>query len=166
MDISRRSILKGFGAMGLTALFRPKLNPSLLVEIGEDDILEEYYANPSAVDMVISPQMPFRPERIVVPMAVAPKWIVEDIHIGHQTQLDNLDNLGIPSRVFAADNVSPDLVMDTIMPGMEFRMRVRRSGLVKVGCEPEIFQAVIIGRAEGRRGMMLPISSDPYPIIG
>lgn len=165
MDISRRSILKGFGAMGLTALFRPKLRPEELVEIGEEDILEEYYSNPSAVDMVVSPQIAFRPQRIVIPALVAPKWMLENITIGQVSQFGELPS-GLPGEMFSPDMKDNHIHMDAMHPGSELRMRIRRSGLVKVGDEAEIFQAVIMGRAVDGRMMMLPIRSDPYQICG
>lgn len=114
MSITRRGLLQGFGAMTLTALFRPKLDLSRLVEVSEDDILEEY--------------------------------------LEHVT-------------------------MDGLHPGMEFRMRVRRSGPVNLKSEPIPFRAAIIGSSlepspyqfygatPPRKKLILPISSDPHKLV-
>ena len=168
MSISRRELFHGFGSIGLLALFRRRgVVDSPLIEIVENDILEEYEENPSAIDMVVIAQTAFRADRIVIPNDIAHLWDLENITIGQVSQFASPNTL-IPAEVFTPDSFGNTMSMDVLSPGIEFKMRVRRRGPVNLKDNPERFMAAIIGTgidsSNGRR-MILPISSDPYRII-
>ncbi len=169
--ITRRGLIQGMGGFGLLALFRPRFNPSLLVElpeeISEEDIIEEYHTNPAAIDMTSMVQMAFRPQRIIVPQNIAHLWVIENIIIGNASQIAEI-GVSLPAEAFSLNAIDNDVLMDAIVPGMEFKMRVRRSGPVNLKNPPEIFQAAIMGHSiegERRRQMILPISSNPFQVI-
>ena len=193
--INRRQLLGGAASLGLIALFRSKRVPSMLVElpdeITEDQIVEEYEAYPSAIDMVVMTMTAFRPRRLVVPEAIGPLWTVENILVGKQSQFAAPDQ-PIPAEVFSVGAVDMELGRDSAPGGVEIRMRVRRSGPVNLKAPPETFHAAFFGEVveagvdgeaktvyEGGapkledvlrygsrpRMMALPISSNPYQVI-
>lgn len=60
---------------------------------------------------ISQPQMPFRPERFVVPDAIAPFFLITDIKIGQQSQFPN--QTPVPGQFFSQNAVGVELRWDT-----------------------------------------------------
>lgn len=156
MDLTRRSFLAGLGSVSVGLLFRRQL-AAVLDSLEQDFIAEQQAADqlPSAAEIVVQPQMAFLPERLVVPDAIAPFFVIEDIQIGSRAQFAS--GVAISAEFFTATAVDAALKLDVAAPGTEIRFRVRYIGKDPRG---KRFQADLIGRAADGRGMMvLPIDS-------
>jgi hypothetical protein len=155
MELTRRSFLAGIGAVSVGLLFRRKLD-AVLDSLEQDLIAEQQAADqlPSAAEIVVMPQMAFRPERLVVASNIAPDFIIENIQIGAQAQFIGA---GISAEVFTSNAVNMDVRFDTAAPGTEIRFRVRYVGKDPRGAR---FQAAMIGRGADNSAMrVLPIDS-------
>ena len=158
MAITRRFFLAGLGSVSVGLLFRRKLD-AVLESLERDLIDEPVEPNqaPSAAEIIVSPQVTFRPERLIVASTIANSFVLEDICIGGHSQFT--PNNGIPAALFTI--VAPDayIHLSTAAAGTEIRFRVRYVGSDPAGAR---FQAALIGRVSdnylGQR-QLLPIDS-------
>jgi len=162
MEITRRSFLAGIGSVTVGLLFARKLDAVL--DSLERDLIAEQQApdqQPCAVDIVVMPQRTFRAERLVVPAAIAPMFVIEEIRIGGAHQFAATG--GVPAKLFSPDIIDGYMHLDVAPVGTEIRFRVRYVGSDPRGAR---FFALLLGRGvEGdRRMMMLPIDSG-VPIV-
>lgn len=160
MEITRRSFLTGLGSVSVGLLFARKLDRVL--DSLEQDLVAEQQAEgqqPSAAEIVVQPQMAFRPDRLVVPIAIAHLFTIEDIQIGTFSQLSG----ALSTDMFSADAVDYALRLDAAAAGTEIRFRVRYVGNDPCGVR---FTAALLGRSVDARGsrLILPIDSG-VPII-
>lgn len=65
----------------------------------------------ASADATQRPQVTFRPQRIVIPLAIAPSFIVDDIKVGNKSQL--VANGSIPAEAFAQTSFGVEMLMDT-----------------------------------------------------
>lgn len=156
MELTRRSFLAGMGAVSVGLLFHRKLDRVL--ESLEQDLVAEQQApdqQPSAAEIVVSSDVSFRPQRLVVPMAIAPLFVIEDIRINHVSQF--VGDAAIPAGFFAPDAVDSFVGLDVAAPCTEIRFRVRYVGSDPRGAR---FIAALIGRGVDGGGLrILPIAS-------
>ena len=156
MEITRRSFLAGLGSVTVGLLFARKLD-AVLESLERDLVAEQQTPDqlPSAAEIVVQPQMAFRPERLVVPIAIAELFVIEDIKIGHASQF--VGEGGISARMFATHMTDTSLYLDAAAPGIEIRFRVRYVGNDPRGAR---FTAALIGRGVDSNGRcVLPIDS-------
>lgn len=157
MDLTRRSFLAGLGSVSVGLLFRRQLD-AVLDSLERDLVAEQQVPDqpPSAVDIVVMPDRAFYPKRLVVPLAIAPLFIIEDIHVGNVAQLAR--DTVISAEAFSPGPRVTDLALDAAAPGIAIRFRVRYIGSDPRGAR---FQASMIGTgARGdRRQLVLPIDS-------
>ncbi len=156
MSLTRRSFLAGLGSVSVGLLFRRHLDrvlDSLEQElVDEPQVLDQA---PSAAEIVVSPQLTFRPERLVVSAAVAPLFVIEDIRVGDASQFARASS--ISAAAFAPAEQGVPLALDVAGPGTEIRFRVRYVGSDPLGAR---FQAALVGKSvDGRGRLMLPIDS-------
>lgn len=157
MDLTRRSFLAGLGSVSVGLLFARKLDRVL--ESLERDLVAEQQSPgqlPSAAEIVVQPQTGFRPDHLVIPIAIASLFVIEDIWIGQASQF--VGNGGLSAQLFSSDAINPPLNLDAAMPGMEIRFRVRYVGDDPRGAR---FTAALTGPSvDGSRGRrVLPIDS-------
>jgi hypothetical protein len=155
VDLTRRSFLAGLGSVSVGLLFRRKLD-AVLASLERDLVAEQQVPDqsPSAAEIVVMPAATFYPERLVVPLPIAPLFIIEDIWIGPVAQLAS------SAGAFSSAPRSMDLSLTAVSPGTVIRFRVRYIGSDPRGAR---FQAAMIGT--GTRGeinprqLVLPIDS-------
>ena len=155
MELTRRSFLAGLGSVTVGLLFARKLD-AVLESLERDLVAEQQTPDqlPSAAEIVVQPQTAFRPERLVVPIAIAELFVIENITIGHASQF--VGEGGISARMFAPDTDTL-LHLEAAAPGVEIRFRVRYVGDDPRGAR---FTAALIGRGVDSRGsLVLPIDS-------
>jgi len=154
VDLTRRSFLKGVGAVSVGLLFPRKL--ARVLESLERDLVAEQETPdqaPTAADIVVGPDAAFRPERLVVHPATAALFVIEDIRVGAAAHVVQ----ALPAELFVSDAPTPVLSFDTASAGVEIRFRVRYVGDDPRGAR---FQAALIGRSVAGVGrLVLPIDS-------
>jgi hypothetical protein len=154
--ITRRSFLAGLGSVSVGLLFHRRLDRVL--ESLERDLADEPLEPdqlPAAAEIVVQTQFEFRPRRLVVPVEIAPLFVIEDICIGKMSQV--VSGSSLSAEVFAADRTDVDLALDTAAPGVEMRFRVRYVGQDPRGVR---FRAALVGTdMDGRAKKVLPIDS-------
>ena len=148
-EISRRGFLGGMGAVALGLLFRSKASPGKIVTEPEHP-----KQAPSAIDIVARPQRAFRPERLVVPVAIAPLFVFEHIMIGSSHQFAQVG--AISASMFSVDARETFVGMDAAASDMEVRFRVRYVGDDPRGAR---FQAALFGTSVDGGRCVLPIDS-------
>jgi hypothetical protein len=157
MTITRRSFLAGLGSVSVGLLFRRQLDAVL--ESLEQDLADEPQTPeqlPSAAEIVVLPQTSFRAQRLVIPIALAPLFVIEDIRIGAVSQF--VSTTPLPAAAFAVNALDGHLSFDAVAAGTEIRFRVRYVGDDPRGAR---FQAAMIGKSadDGSRRLVLPIDS-------
>lgn len=156
MTITRRSFLAGLGSVSVGLLFRRRLD-AVLESLEQDLVDEPVVAGqaPSAAEIVVVPQVAFRPDRIFVSRPEC--WVIEDIHIGRVSQLVG----AVPAEVFGGHAIGGYVNLSSAAPNTEIRFRVRYVGEDPAGA---VFQAAMIGSStDGLHDrLVLPITSiDP-----
>lgn len=133
MELTRRSFLKGIGAMSVTLLFKRQLE-SVLDSL-EHELVSLPPTNPAqlptAADIVINPQVAFRARRIVVSPQVARLFTIENIKVGETSQLLS----EIPAEVFVPSSFGAEIMMDTASQSVPLCFRVRYVGDSKDGAK-------------------------------
>ena len=159
MELTRRSFLAGLGSVTVGLLFARKLD-AVLDSLERDLVAEQQTANqePCAADIVVQPQMAFRADRLVVPSAIAPLFVIEDICIGGASQFAGS---GISAELFDPSTIDSGLRMDTAGPATAIRFRVRYIGKDPRGAR---FTAALLGRSVDGGRLILPIDSG-VPIV-
>ena len=155
MEINRRSFLAGLGAVSVGLLFHRKLD-RVLQSLEQDLVAEQQSADqqPSAAEIVVMPDVAFRPKRLLIPLEIAPLFVIEDIRINRVSQF--VVGAPIPAEVFAPGAVDAIVGLDTAVAGTEMRFRVRYVGKDPRGAR---FTASLLGiTADGSR-CILPIDS-------
>ena len=156
MKITRRSFLAGLGSVSVGLLFARKLD--CVLESLERDLVAEQQTpdqQPSAAEIVVVTDAAFRADRLVIPVAVAPLFTIEDIRIGVVSQF--MHNAGpLPAEVFASDAHDMSMCLDTAAAGTEIRFRVRYVGDDPRGAR---FTAALFGTAVDGGRRVLPIDS-------
>ena len=84
------------------------------------------------------PQMAFRPQRLIIPSAFAPNFVITDIKVGSNSQLLTSDDF--PAQAFSESAVDSALLFDTVDVG----------GLIAIGVNnisagTADFRAVLLG---------------------
>ena len=156
MDITRRSFLAGLGAVSVGLLFHRRLD-AVLDSLERDLVAEQQTPDqqPSAAEIVVVTDVAFRADRLVVPIDIAPFFVIEDIRIGAVSQFAGSDPL--PASVFSSTSSDMQLHLGAATPGMEMRFRVRYVGDDPRGAR---FTAALIGRGvDGGGRRVLPIDS-------
>lgn len=156
MEITRRSFLAGLGAVSVGLLFHRKLDAVL--DSLERDLVAEQQApdqQPSAAEITVVPDVAFRAQRLVIPMAVAAVFVIEDIRIGTVSQFASSVG-GIPAEVFSPNAIDSALQLDAAAAGTEIRFRVRYVGPDPNGAR---FTAALIGTGVDGGRRVLPIDS-------
>lgn len=154
MEITRRSFLAGLGSVSVGLLFSRKLD-QVLKSLERDLVAEQQSPDqqPSAAEIVVVTDAAFRAERLVIPLAVAPLFVIEDIRIGAASQFVSAGP--IPAELFSPAAHDMSMLLDVAATGTEIRFRVRYVGDDPRGAR---FTAELIGTAAaGRR--VLPIDS-------
>jgi hypothetical protein len=163
MSITRRSFFLGIGSVSVGLLFRRRLD-AVLEDLSRE-LADEPQAPdqpPSAAEIVVLPQMSFRPDRLLVASAIAPLFEIEDVHIGNVSQVASCNgSCGLPADVFStASCADAPISFSTVSPGTEIRLRVRYVGMDPAGAR---FLAAMIGNdsssPERVRRLVLPIDS-------
>ncbi len=75
----------------------------------------------ASVVITVRPQMLFRPNRLLVPDAIAPSFTIDDIKIGNRSQFASSG--AIPAAAFG-ESVDDDLLMDTIQTSQDIVITV------------------------------------------
>ena len=155
MDITRRSFLAGIGAVSVGLLFHRKLD-RVLASLERDLVAEQQTPDqqPSAAEIVVVSDVAFRADRLVVPAAIAPLFVIEDIRINRVSQF--VGDGGISAGLFSSDAIDSAVRLDAVAGGTEMRFRVRYVGKDPRGAR---FTAALVGiTADGSR-RILPIDS-------
>lgn len=142
MSITRRSFLAGIGSVSVGLLFRRRLDAVL--DSLERDLADEPQTpaqEPSAVDIVIRPEVAFRPERLVVASEIAAAFVLENIRVDEISQFA-ASSCPVPAEMFTATALDAGILLATAHPGTEIRFRVRYVGQSPAG---ERFRAVLLG---------------------
>lgn len=87
------------------------------------------------------PQILFRPQRIVIPTALAAFFVITDIRIGKDSQLVQATEL--PAEIFSPVAVGVMLTLDTAQQGCDVSLTVRNTD----GAAPHDFRATMFGAA-------------------
>ena len=157
VEITRRSFLAGLGSVSVGLLFARKLDRVL--ESLERDLVAEQQTpeqQPSAAEITVVPDVAFRAQRLVIPVAVASVFVIEDIRIGTASQFASSVG-GIPAEVFSPNAIDSALQLDAAAAGTEMRFRVRYVGPDPNGAR---FTAALLGTSIDRGGrLVLPIDS-------
>ena len=155
MELTLRSFLAGIGAVTVGLLFHRQLDRVL--ESLERDLVAEQQSpeqQPSAAEIVVVSDAAFRPKRLVIPVAVAPLFVIEDIRINRVSQF--VGSAGVPAEIFAPDTIDAIVGLDTAAAGTEMRFRVRYVGDDPRGAR---FTAALLGYAPDGSRRILPIDS-------
>jgi hypothetical protein len=83
-----------------------------MIGFGPTDLI----ASGVSVTVRTQPQVIYTPERLIVPVTVAPDWSVADVKIGVRSQLGSLEAL--PAEMFLPDATFSSLVFETAQPSM------------------------------------------------
>jgi len=156
VEITRRSFLAGLGSVSVGLLFARKLD-CVLESLERDLVAEQQTPDqlPSAAEIVVSTDVAFRAERLVIPVAIAPLFVIEDIRIGAASQFAcNVG--GIPASMFSPNTIDSALQLDAAAAGTEIRFRVRYVGSDSQGAR---FTAALLGTAVDGGRCVLPIDS-------
>ena len=86
------------------------------------------------------PQVLFRPQRVVVPSAVAPNFTITDIKVGNKSQL--VSSGPVPAEAFAQTSFGVQMKMDTCQVSMDLIIEV-----TNISGAPDDFRAAIYGSA-------------------
>ena len=158
MEITRRSFLAGLGSVSVGLLFWRKLDAVL--DSLERDLVAEQQApdqQPSAAEIVVRSEIAFRPERLVVAVAIARLFTIENIVIGNVSQFAQPQAGPLPAEMFSADSLENFVGLGVAAPGMEIRFRVRYVGSDPRGAR---FIAALFGTTvDGGSRRVLPIDS-------
>lgn len=138
-DLSRRGFLGGMGAAAVTLLFRRKLDRVLAELTAESEA--ELEAAPAAADIRCMPQRAFRADRLVVPAAIAPFFVIENITIGGVSQFSD-DVGGVPADMFSPTAFDGFMNLNAAAAGTEIAFRVRYVGDDPMGMP---FTAALLG---------------------
>lgn len=153
-DLTRRSFLKGLGAISVTLLWRlDNVLDSLTAELSSTP--PPVPRLPQAADIVVTPQLPFRARRIVVPDQIAGLFVIENIKVGPISQLVG----EIPAAVFRPHAFDTAITMDTATHEHPLTFRVRYVGTSLDGAA---FFGTIVGASvtdHQTRMMVLPLQS-------
>lgn len=156
MDLTRRSFLVGLGSVTVGLLFARKLDAVL--DSLERELVAEKQAEdqqPSAAEIVVVTDAAFRAHRLVVPMDIAPLFVIEDIRIGTASQFVG-GGAVIPAELFAPDAIDALVRLDVAAPNTEMRFRVRYIGSDPRGAR---FTAALLGTTVDGARRVLPIDS-------
>lgn len=105
----------------------------------------------SLVTITSRPQRSMRCDRLVI--RDAENWIIQDIRIGHQSQLGQAGDL--PGDLFASTAIDTFIAFGEVQVGTDLVLT-----LSNIGTEPRVFNAVMIGRdAETNARLALPLTS-------
>ena len=140
MAITRRSFLAGLGSVSVGLLFRRQLDAvldSLERELADEPVVADQL--PSAAEIVVRPELAFRPDRLIVSDRCAKVFVLEDIYVGRASSLVG----EIPAEIFAAHSLDAHCPLPTATPGAEIRFRVRYVGTDPAGAR---FQAALLGQ--------------------
>lgn len=147
-ELTRRSFFQGVGALSVTLLFKKTLDNVL--DSLEADLTTEQPANPmqlpTAADVVVTPQLGFRAERVIVAKQISRLFVIENIIVGNRHQA----LFEVPACVVG------DVIMEPTGPTSPLKFRVRYVGDSKDGAQ---FRGVIFGRTQSLSMIMLPIES-------
>ena len=156
VDLTRRSFLAGLGSVSVGLLFARKLD-RVLDSLERDLVAEQQTPDqlPSAAEIVVVPDVAFRAQRLVIPVAVASLFVIEDIRIGAASQFASSVG-GIPAEVFSPNTIDSALKVDATAAGTEIRFRVRYVGSDPRGAR---FTAALLGTAVDGGRHVLPIDS-------
>lgn len=94
----------------------------------------------SQKDIKASPQVTFRPERLIIPSDIAAFFTIVDLKIGNRSQLVAAGE--IPATVFSEVGVDANLRMDTAQISMEIVITVKN-----IDSSPRMFRAALLGTA-------------------
>jgi len=99
-------------------------------------------AIPAAGQIAVTerPQVPFRPERFIVPSAFAPNFVINDLRIGKNSQLVTAQ--AVPAQAFQEDATNTPLGLDTAQVSQDITINVSN-----VSGAPADFRAALIGPA-------------------
>lgn len=157
MAITRRSFLAGLGSVSVGLLFHRRLN-AVLESLERDLVDEPVVPNqpPAAAEIVVLPQAAFRPERLMVDQAIAPSFVIENIHIDGHAQF--APGNVVPAELFTSSAMDVPLRLDAAAAGTEIRFRVRYVGSDPAGAR---FVAALVGRSANgsNHRLILPIDS-------
>lgn len=95
----------------------------------------------ATADVTNQPQLPFRPERIVVPSVVGGYFSILDLKIGNKSQ--SVASGGLPALMFSEQAVGTDLELDTAGTSQNITFTVENLDAAAA----HIFQAGLIGTA-------------------
>lgn len=86
------------------------------------------------------PQVPFRPERFIVPSAFAPNFVINDLRVGKNSQLVTAQ--AVPAQAFQEDATNTPLGLDTAQVSQDITCNI-----TNVSGAPSDFRAALIGPA-------------------
>ena len=92
------------------------------------------------VNIIERPQVPFRPERLIVPSTFAPFFVINDIKVGKNSQFAN--STPVPAVMFQEDATNTPLGLDTAQVSQDVALIVQN-----ISGAPADFRAGIIGPA-------------------
>ena len=156
MELTRRSFLAGLGSVTVGLLFARKLD-AVLESLERDFVAEQQSPEqpPSAVEIVVQPAAAFCPDRLVVPIAIAHLFVIEDIRIDRVSQFAG--DGGVPAALFSSAAEDTAVRLDAMQPGTAMTFRVRYVGTDPRGAR---FTAAMTGwSVERDRRLVLPIDS-------
>jgi hypothetical protein len=92
-------------------------------------------------DVKSNPQIPFRPERLVVPSAIAAFFVIHDVKVGNRSQF--VSSGPLPAQVFAENGVGIVMRMDTAQVSQDVVITVENTDTTTA----HVFRAALIGTA-------------------
>lgn len=153
MTLTRRAFFKGMLATAAALALRRQLDGVI------DSLWEEHELDAaSEMDVLVTPQIPFRPRRLVVSTECAADFVITHMRV------DRVEHAycAVPAALFTAPNpYDVGLALPVLAPARSLSVGVRY-----VGSDPDgaRFIATMIGDAmtEGRlRTMVLPLYTEP-----
>lgn len=121
---------------GKTVLKQSKPKDARLLAIGFDSV--STIAATSLGVVTSQPQVVFRPDRLVVPSAIAPDFLINDIKVGKNSQL--ISSTPVPAEIFTEDGTGVTLKMDTAQVSQIISLT-----LYNLDAAPHRFYATMLG---------------------
>ena len=102
----------------------PKYDKSRIIPMGFDSGIVVPPGGTATITQ--RPQVPFRPQRLVVPSDFAGVFLIQDLKVGNKSQL--AANSALPARMFQEDATDSLLLLDTATPALDVVLIVTNIG--------------------------------------
>ena len=102
---------------------------------------DERIAAGAVADITTRPQTLFRGTRLVIPSAIAPNVVIEDIKVGRNSQF--AASGGQPGEAFKDTATGDNVSLDTARPGMDVTLKVQNVGATALDFRATLFGDVV-----------------------